>query len=326
MWLVWIISGTIFLPGIIGAVCHSTRQIFGDSDEAQCDDFEEDIELGTIPSILLRMGIYIMILLLPEIFPYRSPGPVDIIGIIIMGGILGMIHTIISVMVGGFLVDERVILIAGEISGGMIAGTIAGGLFAGGLLFSYAGFVEFVLGMMIGIIGGGVAGGMMLFVFLVTTIITEIFSSAISPLLSLLRFKTILCNHCLRYTHPLWSRYIRGNRYCEHCYEEVEWTKAPGNLIFTFGNFQQHREGRVFVLSNPDLERKEQPVDVSEVYIDTQTSEIYLLEQFITYIINYPPTHGVRSVRIFYRGDLDNLGKNLRNALQNNFEHVACIR
>ncbi len=326
MWFVWVVSGTIFLPGLIGAVCHSCRQVFGDSNEYhQYDDFEDDIDLGIIPAVILRIGIYSIILLLPNVFSYGKASPADIIWGFIIGGFLGLIHTIVSEIVGCFWVDERAVPIAAEIITGMVVGAVNSGFFAGFISFSYRGTGELLPGVIIGTIVGVMTGGIILFIFLVTHIITEIFSSAMAPLLSLLRFKKVLCNNCLRYTHPLCSRYTRGKRYCEHCYEEVEWTKPLGNLIFTFGNFHQRPKSRIFVLSNPDFERKNHAVDVSEVYIDTKTSDTFLLERFMTYIVNYPPLHGVQSVRIFYSGKLDDLGKNLKNALRNNFSHVAQI-
>jgi hypothetical protein len=111
-------------------------------------------------------------------------------------------------------------------------------------------------------------------------------------------------------------------------------------VIFTFGDFPQTKpEDRIFVCSNPklgslqsesegrfffrsqlDLDQRPRPVDVSEVYIDIKTCDPHLIERFITYILHDPPEHGLQSVQIFYRGELDELGENLKNALRNNFE------
>jgi hypothetical protein len=79
------------------------------------------------------------------------------------------------------------------------------------------------------------------------------------------------------------------------------------------------------VLTNPEVEWREQPLNVLEVYIDTDSTYRELLERFITFIINYPPKHGVKSVKIFYKGDLDNLGENLKNALRNTFDKIEQI-
>jgi hypothetical protein len=140
------------------------------------------------------------------------------------------------------------------------------------------------------------------------------------PCLILWRFRTILCQHCFRYTVPLRSRYVNGTRYCEHCESEVEDTRDPGRLIFVFGIvLDKPAHIRQFLLSNPDVTTRTMPFDVSEVYIDTKTCNLILLERFITHILNYPPKHGISSVTIFYQGMLDNLGDHLKNVLCNNF-------
>jgi hypothetical protein len=163
--------------------------------------------------------------------------------------------------------------------------------------------------------------------------------------------KTIMCNHCLRYTSPWKADYKSGRRYCEHCHAEVEQTTEPGKVIFTFGSFNEfqlqklqpanHRvflkenltfgyvplqtESNLFFQSRFDLNQHMYPVDVSEVYIDTATCESWRLERFMTYIVNNPPQHGIRSVKIFYQGELESLGENLKNTLRNNFEHIEKI-
>lgn len=85
------------------------------------------------------------------------------------------------------------------------------------------------------------------------------------------------------------------------------------------------RPGRVFICSNPGFSSAGRGVDVSEVYIDTKTCESHRLERFVTYMVHSPPTHGLQSVQIFYWGELDDLGDNLKNALQNNFIRIEEI-
>lgn len=202
------------------------------------------------------------------------------------------------------------------------------------------------IGMTIAIsIAGGFIGGFFVTVRIIALMIGWIVFFAMSPLLILLRFKTIICSNCLRYTERLHARYETGIRYCEHCRQEVEWTHNPGKVIFTFGDFPLEADDRVFIVpsdfafgnaqpetesgiffrSKFDIEHREQPIDVSEVYIDTKTADPRLPERFITFMVNYPPKHGLRSVQIFYRGKLDDLGNNLKNALRNNCEDVKQI-
>ena len=82
---------------------------------------------------------------------------------------------------------------------------------------------------------------------------------------------------------------------------------------------------RIFPLINPDFASKDHAVEVSEVYIDPPTCDKYLFERFITYLANYPPKGGIKAVQIFHTGNLADLGENLKNTLQNNFEHVEQI-
>lgn len=190
--------------------------------------------------------------------------------------------------------------------------SLFGGLFLGGLT---GGFVGTLYGSIVDLF------------FLVARILSRFIYSFLKPLLIQIRFKQIICRSCLRYTLPLDSRYELGIRYCEHCQKAVEHTKIPGKVIVTFGNYPKtsEPEQRVFVLADPDFEKKEQPVDVSEVYIVPKTTDKRLFERFITYIVNYPPKDGLPSVQILYQGELDDLGVNLKNVLHNTFEHVQQI-
>lgn len=99
-------------------------------------------------------------------------------------------------------------------------------------------------------------------------------------------------------------------------------TKEPGKVIFSFGTVQPDVEGRVFILSDPDFEKKRHRIDVAEVYIEAKSADKRLFERFISYIINYPPKFGLQSVQIFYKGHLEDLGQNLKNILKNHFEQI----
>jgi hypothetical protein len=152
-------------------------------------------------------------------------------------------------------------------------------------------------------------------------------------------FRTIICSHCFRLTFPYMSRYANGTRYCEHCHAVVDRSTTVGKVVFAFGTFPLNMNGtihhmsirnfevlrlpkNIYLFSNPGFNTADRIVDVSEIYIDTATCPPYQFERFLTYIVNYPPTHGLTSINIFYRGTLDALGENLKNALQNNFPHL----
>jgi hypothetical protein len=209
-------------------------------------------------------------------------------------------------------------------------GSISGAL-AGGWIYSitHPHFSILIIYAVGGVIGG-VTSGLLIVGWMISsrplTVLVNAISQDISKLVALIlsgvRFNTILCGHCYRYSAPFRSRYDKGKRFCEHCQSEIPFTHDPGKLIVMFGNIRLNQDGRIFILSNPDFDQKEQPIDVSAVYIDTETGDPRLIERFITYIVNYPPRQGLRSVRILYRGKLAELGENLKNAVQNNFEHL----
>jgi hypothetical protein len=197
-------------------------------------------------------------------------------------------------------------------------------------------------GLLLGILYGIVAFCMALLALSIGLVIDKF----LFPVLALLFMQqyTVICANCLRYTEPMKSRYDKGKRYCEHCQAAVERTPITGKVIFVFGNFslqpgkrqficenptfglvQADIEGKLFFRSRVTLDQREQPVDVSEVYIDASSCEPHLIERFLTFIVNFPPKKGIHSVRIFHRGELDDLGVNLKNALHNTFSSVSPV-
>jgi hypothetical protein len=261
------------------------------------------------------------------------------VGLIVILGILAVVYT--GSLLGRF---------ASEIvSGGILFATILGtgiSIVAGVMLWTEAGFG-------VGITGAGLGAGLSFFASLImqwiigvmllfSLFISHLVSVVLAPLLIMIRYSTIICQHCLRYAYPFKSRYEAGTRYCEHCQKPVERTHVAGKVIFTFGTFTLKldndeiqlanpnfelitRPGRVFICSNPGFKAAERGVDVSEVYIDTKTCELHRLERFMTYVVHTPLTHGLQSVKIFYQGELDDLGENLKNVLRNNFRHIEKI-
>jgi general secretion pathway protein G len=225
----------------------------------------------------------------------------------IAGGIVGFLEILFRGKIAKWVSDEK----TGDVFPFWVAAWLAGNI--GGIGIAV---IPMVMGIvLIAIMFNNVVPLLINFIGRLVFILT-------SPLLILVRYKTILCNHCLRYTSPLDSTHRLGVRYCEHCQGDVEYTSDPGKVIFSFGNISLNPSGRVFLLSNPDVEHQEQPVDVSEVYLDPKTCDRRLVERFITYILHYPPRHDRQSLQLFYTGKLEELGTNLKNVLQNNFEHI----
>jgi hypothetical protein len=184
----------------------------------------------------------------------------------------------------------------------------------------------FIFGCLDGLILGGVLGyATGVSVDTSNTSTSTFFISLFQPLIILAtQRRKVICASCLRYSFPLKSYYDSGERYCEHCSQLIEKTKSCGKAIFTFGDYQADQGDRRFIFANPDLEKKDTPIDISEVCIDIKTVDKRLLEKFITYIRNYPPKYGLKSVRIFYKGRLDELG-HLKNLILNNFKKVTAV-
>jgi hypothetical protein len=147
----------------------------------------------------------------------------------------------------------------------------------------------------------------------------------ISRLITPFFHRRLLCPHCLCYTHPFQSQYTQGKRYCEHCEYEVESIGVTKKLIFTFGTVSLEPDETKMIFSNPGFQLMKQPMDVSEIYIDTITCDPIRLERFMTYILNYPPRQGINTIHIFYQGSLDNLGHNLKHVVHNTFKHITHI-
>jgi hypothetical protein len=171
--------------------------------------------------------------------------------------------------------------------------------------------------------GGAIIWGAIGIIFpYIAKILSSLLAFVLIPLISLLRFKIVICPGCLRYTYPMKSAYEHGKRFCEHCQKEVERTTTFQKLIFQFGTVSLKPNKDNLVLANPGVQLMNFYVDVGEIQIDMQTYNPRKLEQFIIYITNYPPKHGLKSIRVFYHGNLDEIEPNLRNVLQNTFKHI----
>ncbi len=135
----------------------------------------------------------------------------------------------------------------------------------------------------------------------------------------------IICEKCLRYSSPLKSEYIGGIRYCEHCNNILKTRRKRGKVVFVFGKYNTSRirkTKRTFVINNPDFSERKDVTDVSEIYIDTKTANEMILMYFMSFVVNHPPKYGLESIKVFYIGNLDDLGTNLRNLMTNKFKNV----
>jgi hypothetical protein len=99
--------------------------------------------------------------------------------------------------------------------------------------------------------------------------------------------------------------------------------ESPFTIIFGKVPLSAYKAGRI--LADPDFEFHEVPLSIARVYIDPQTAQPLLVEKFITYLLNYPPGQGIQAVKIFYQGELNDLGEHLANALRNTFDKIEQI-
>ncbi len=341
-----ILCGTLWLPGIITSINEAVKHIFGHADDGFLG-YSQQQGIGLFPALLFSTGMCSMTygLLWSTLVSSQTGRPGTLFYGVLIGGMIGVLHLAIVKRVGqhgggttnDILSDWLLNSIAGGISGGISGLVGAFGISMSVLYPEGRGDVViahgYSLAVFLGIAGifvGGVVGILIAISMRMLLPLEQKIRRASVPLLSSLfgwlNYNTILCHSCFRLSHPLKSRYDTGRRYCEHCHTRIPRTAEPGILVITFGNVVCKRTRRVFLLSNPSMEQQERSIDVSHVYIDTVTCHIGLLEQFITYIVNYPPTQGLHTVQIFYTGTLDQLGKHLKNVLHNTFTHIERIQ
>lgn len=328
------ISGAALISGIITGAYRSFQKIYGYSYPTLFGGAEKTPHLGIIPLFILRIGAFSIVGI--GAFPVYSTSERAMHDILLwaigIGIPLALMHIILVPITKKFfnlfktktmtrfkeIIRERKLLPLYEIFLAMV--------FVIPLYWAVPAFDSIPswfppLSPGIPVI---VAGGIWVAPF-IAFIPRWIVFFIVSPLLVLLRFNKVICNNCLRSTTRFRSQYREGRRYCEHCRQEIDPSGGYDKVNVTFGNIPLNLKEKIHILSDPDFEKREQPIDVSEVYIDTQTCNRRLLERFITYILNYPPKHGVQAVKIFHKGTLDNLGENFKNALQNNFTYFEAL-
>lgn len=353
-WLYVVLGSIILIAGVITGLYRTFRIRYGEYDPSPASIIRKALEARGFLPFLLRAGILSSLVwwLLSTYLPPSELGEGATLGYGIGGGILLALFYI------RLTSDLNKKAINTKIPDEILVWAFAGGCFGLALclfgipLIVFGGSIVttnvsksiavvcLLLSIPFGAITGGSIGGIIHGVVLISSFVTLILSRFVLLIGSrlmfpLLGFKTIICQHCLRYTVPFRSHYREGIRYCEHCQKEVERTNISGKVLFTFGTFtlklgdqEVHltnprfavlkQPGRVFICSNPGFKSVEKIVDVSEVYIDTKTCDPRKLERFITYMVHY----GLQSVKVFYKGDLDDFDEHLRNALRNTFECI----
>lgn len=331
---IWILGGAILLSSILDGAILPLNKLFG-SDTKTLSSISLYFVIISICCFLGGLTAYLLFKI--GLFHEASIN----LGILI-GNIVGITISTISVVnninsnisirdyinSNSNVINEKV----GNI--GAIVGAFVGVILIQGWINGTIGnigiIITLVIGAVIGVIVGWIVGNIfssigsfiILIIGGIVFFISMVFSKLLNSLFIILEFRMIVCNNCLRYSKPFESSYNNGTRYCEHCSKAVDRTKNPGKVIFTFGDYQVKKNIRNFILVNPDFKSKEEPIDVSEVYIDTKTCDKILLERFITYIHNYEPNKGRQYIQIFIKGNQNDIGGHLNNLIKNNFKNI----
>ena len=359
MEIYWVISGMFLLPGIVIGIYEAIRQVYGYTNVRLFGDLENSEKLGFLPTVLIQTILSGGTFSLIKETAGLKFSPVTDLGIFFLLSLwqvgLREIADHVTIIVSGFILCGGIVRVIGgahNMSLAIFVGVVGGIVSAVERLFiqkiqekipqaNYHVFpfwisalLSLILFFIIGPLEGIVVSLVIALFFTVVGnylipppifYIRKITFFSLAKFLIYLRDKTGICTHCFRYTHPLKSIYRSGRRYCEHCQQKVKHPDTSDKLKLVFGELSLQSTANRLVFVNPDVKAKIQPIDVSEVYIDTSTCNRVLLERFITYILTYPPKHGRRSVKFFHYGDLNLLGDNLKNALCNNFDHIAPI-
>ncbi len=245
----------------------------------------------------------------------------------LVAGVLGGISTVLFMQHhrhGDATIEDRV---SGRIIGRGLGGFL-GGLISGvGQSAPLNGF-HAILGGSISLILPGIVRGGMVMCRACALLCAKIMMSFTTPLLTLLRFHEAICPQCLQSCRPLRSQYVQGQRYCEHCHQELDETRHPEHIIVTFGHtqaFQQLPSGtdeRTVVVTNPEMEHQNHPIEVTQIALHPRTCDRRLFERFVTYLLNHPPQGGVRAVHLVHYGTIDILGDHLKHVIHNTFAHI----
>ena len=243
----------------------------------------------------------------------------NISGNLVLNGIVSGIFCTVLGCVAGIMLgmnDPALMLVKDEVERAKLAGQNAWGT---AILLSGIGAV---LGVLIGAIGSMTMGFLLPLAKMIHGPIVP-FATAI---LGKIKYKPLLCHTCFQYSQPGRSPYQDGNRFCEYCHHQIPRTAdTPGRLIVTFGKFEAKRKRRLYILADPDLKDHDVLIEVSAIGINTASCDPRLLKNFISYIVEYPPTAGLRSIGVLYKGNLDELGEELKQALRDNFGSVRSV-
>ena len=200
-----------------------------------------------------------------------------------------------------------------------VVGAIAGAIVGDSEKGTWGG----IIGSAVGIVA---VAGLVSVAYGVTWTVSRIFCGFLTFLLTIIRFKKVICNNCYRYSFPLKSAYSSGERLCENCDKEMDYSRDPGRVIMVFGNYPVDETGRKFIFKNPDFAKMDYQIDVTDTYIDSKSADPLLIEQFVTHVRElFPPRYGVDSIRVYHRGSLATLGANIDNLIVNNFEKVQGV-
>lgn len=312
----------ILLGGLTGLLYRSGKKWATpppSSDEPIYPDFVIGGGFGLLASGVGNAGMWMVALFLGGV----AQGMSDILTALSLSGIVGIVLGGCAGLVGTpYLADieKPAYRLVGRLIGALSG--VSAGVFMTGIYWN----MNLLDGVVLGIIGAGGLVGLGAFVIpAVATGLTSLVARLVVSAWSGCVFKTAICQGCLQAVPPAQSAYDNGIRYCPHCQQEIKKSGHFRTLRFVLGkNFAKPQKATLVVV-NPSVHMLTHAVDVSEIYIHTQTCQLQHLEQCITYLLNFPPRRGLASIRVRYEGSLDELGANLNNTLHNTFRHIKRI-
>ncbi len=135
------------------------------------------------------------------------------------------------------------------------------------------------------------------------------------------KIKYILCPTCKKvdvHTVLVKSHFDEYKEHHTHCSSKLENMKLS-KCILEFGfnkEYTQNTQDDSFVLQNPILKTS---IDVNEIYINTSILSYKKIQEIILFFIKNPPIWGLGKVKIFFKGNINQLSENTKNILLNDF-------
>lgn len=149
--------------------------------------------------------------------------------------------------------------------------------------------------------------------------VASLVRAALQPILVLAHFPKAICDTCLLWSEPLVSTYDTGVRTCEKCSGVITFEGGPGRLVALVGDepAPAHLPQRVFVRSSKEIAAWEGRLDITHVRLPAKLENVHDFESLVTWLLNEPPSQGLRKVSVYSPVPRLQLPPNVRNLIDN---------